>query len=330
MDYIKLGSSSLNVSKICLGCMGFGEAEKGIHSWTLPYEDSFEIIKYAVENGINFFDTALAYQEGTSELFLGKAISKLNIRDKTIIATKFMPRSDYEISQNISAKTHIETCLNMSLKNLGTDYIDLYILHKWDYHTPIEELLEALNSLVLTGKIRYLGISNCYAWQIAKANEIARANGWSQFISVQGHYNLIFREEEREMIPFCQEHNISITPYSSLASGRLSRSSNETTKRFLEDKFAISKYSKTFEEDLLIIKRVEEIATKRNISMTEVSLAWLLKNSSSPIIGATKLNHINGALNSLKVSLNYEEINYLEELYYPHPLVGIMAEKRKE
>ncbi|MDD7682622.1 MAG: aldo/keto reductase, partial [Clostridium sp.] len=199
MKYVQLGNSNLKVSRVCLGCMGFGEAEKGMHSWTLPEEESKEIIKYALDNGINFFDTAMGYQGGTSEEFLGKAIREYAKREDVVIATKFMPRSMEQIKEGITARQHIETCLNNSLKRLEMDYVDLYILHMWDYNTPVEETMEILHEMIQCGKVKYIGISNCYAWQIAKANEIAKANGWETFISVQNHYNLIFREEEREM-----------------------------------------------------------------------------------------------------------------------------------
>ncbi len=328
MEYIKLGNSDLMVSRVCLGCMGFGEAEKGMHSWTLPYEESKEIIKYALDNGINFFDTAMAYQSGTSEIFLGKAIKEYANREDVVIATKFTPCTKEEIEQNISGMQHIENCLNASLERLNMDYVDLYILHMWDYHTPIEEIMEGLHKVVEQGKAKYIGISNCYAWQIAKANEIAKANGWEQFISVQGHYNLIFREEEREMKPYCKEENVAMTPYSALASGRLAKKPGETSKRLKEDSFAKGKYDSSHDEDLLIIKRVEEIADKKNVSMTEISLGWLLTKVTSPIIGATKKHHIDGAVKGVNMKLSEEEINYLEELYKPHELVGVMAKNK--
>ena len=242
MKYVQLGNSDLKVSRVCLGCMGFGEAEKGMHSWTLPEEESKEIIKYALDNGINFFDTAMGYQGGTSEEFLGKAIREYAKRQDVVIATKFIPRTMEQIKGGITARQHIETCLNSSLKRLEMDYVDLYILHMWDYNTPVEETMEILHEMIQAGKVKYIGISNCYAWQIAKANEIAKANGWETFISVQNHYNLIFREEEREMASYCQEENIAMTPYSSLASGRLAKHPGEQSKRLSEDKYAKGKY----------------------------------------------------------------------------------------
>ncbi|MBE6072634.1 MAG: aldo/keto reductase [Clostridium butyricum] len=328
MEYVKLGDSDLMVSKVCLGCMSFGEAQKGIHSWTLPYEESKKIIKYALDNGINFFDTAMGYQGGTSEEFLGKAIKEYAKREDVIIATKFIPRTQEEVEQGIDAKEHIENCLNESLKRLNMDYVDLYILHMWDYNTPIEDIMEALHDVIKQGKVRYIGISNCYSWQIAKANEIAKAKGYEQFVSIQGHYNLIFREEEREMKPYCTDHNIAMTPYSALASGRLAKHPGEQSKRLSEDNYAKGKYDRVYDEDLAIINRVEELAEKKGVSMTEISLAWLFTKVTSPIIGATKLHHIDGAVKATSVGLTDEEIIYLEELYKPHRLVGVMAENK--
>ena len=327
MEYIKLGNSDLKVSKVCLGCMGFGDASKGMHSWTLPLKESKEIIKYALDSGINFFDTAMAYQGGTSEEFLGEAIKEYASREDVVIATKYIPRSKEAIDNGITAEEHINECLKNSLKRLQMDYVDLYILHMWDYDTPIEETMRILNNLVKSGKVRYIGISNCYAWQIAKANEIAKANGYAEFISVQGHYNLIFREEEREMAPYCKSENIAMTPYSALASGRLAKPLGEESKRLKEDSFAKGKYDATKDEDLEIIKRVQEIADKRNVSMTEVSLSWLLNKTSSPVVGATKKSHIDGAVKAVNLNLSEEEIKYLEELYKPHAIVGVMAQR---
>ena len=220
--------------------------------------------------------------------------------------------------------------LNTSLRNLGTDYVDLYIYHMWDWLTPIEDILDGLNKQVKLGKARYIGISNCFAWQLAKANALAKQEGWAPFVSVQGHYNLIFREEEREMVPYCQEENIALTPYSALASGRLSRKPDETSKRLEEDKYAKFKYDKTAQQDQKIIDRVIEIADKRQVSMTEVSLAWLLTKVTSPVVGATKLHHIEGAAKAVDLELTAEEIAYLEELYVPHPLAGVMAQNKPQ
>ena len=326
MEYVQLGNSNLKVSRICLGCMGFGEASQGMHSWTLPYNESKQIIKYALDNGINFFDTAMGYQSGTSEIFLGRAIKELTNRQNVVIATKYMPRTQEQIKQGISAKEHIEKCLNDSLKRLDMDYVDLYIMHRYDYDTPIEETMNILHDLVKSGKVKTIGISNCYAWQLAKANEYAKNNDLTPFVSVQGHYNLIFREEEREMKPYCDLHHVALTPYSALASGRLAKMPGSESKRLKEDQYAKGKYDASKEVDALIIERVIEIAKAKDVSMTEISLAWLLTKTTSPIIGATKLHHIDGAIKALNTTLTNEEIAYLEAPYVPHKLVGVMAQ----
>ena len=326
MKYIQLGNSDLKVSRICLGCMSFGDPKAGMHSWTLDYEASKEIIQQALDQGINFFDTAMGYQGGTSEIYLGKAIKELAKREDVVIATKFFPQP---INSEVSMREHIFGCLEGSLKRLETDYVDLYILHMWDYHHPIASIMEVLHECVQSGKVKAIGISNCYAWQIAKANEIAKANGWTPFVSVQGHYNMIFREEEREMAPYCNIENIAMTPYSALASGRLSKPKNDTSsKRMQEDAYAKGKYDASSKQDALIIDRVQELAQKRNVSMTEISLAWLLTKVASPIIGATKLHHLDGAIKALDIELTKEEMDYLEELYVPHVLVGVMAQNK--
>lgn len=326
MKYIKLGNSDLSVSRICLGCMGFGDPQNGQHSWTVGREKTEEIVKHAAEQGINFFDTALVYQNGTSEQYLGQALKKCMPRDKTVIATKFLPRTPQEINENVSGQEHIRRMLDKSLMNLGTDYVDLYIYHMWDYNTPLYEIMEGLNNAVKEGKARYIGISNCYAYQLAKANALAEKENFEKFVSVQGHYNLIFREEEREMVKLCKEDNIALTPYSALAGGRLSKHRGETSKRLREDSYARFKYGETESVDSAIIDRVADIAEKRGVSMTEVSLAWLLTKVTSPVVGATKVSHIDGAVKSTQLALTDEEISYLEELYVPHKLVGVMAE----
>ena len=328
MKYVKLGNSDLNVSRICLGCMGFGNAATGQHSWTIDEEKSREIIKHALDSGINFFDTAIAYQNGTSEEFLGRAVKDFAKRDEVVIATKFLPRSNEEIANGVTGQQHIENYLDKSLAHLGMDYVDLYIYHMWDYQTPIFDILEGLNNAVKAGKVRYIGIANCFAWQLAKANFIAEKNNFAKFISVQNHYNLLFREEDREMAPFCAEDNIAMTPYSALASGRLSRKPGETSKRLQEDSYAKFKYDATAEIDSKIISRVFELSEKYSVSMTEISLAWLLTKVESPVAGATKFHHIDGAVKSVDLQLSDEDINYLEELYTPHALVGVMAQNK--
>lgn len=238
MKYTKLGKSDLTVSRICMGRMGFGNAATGQHSWTVDEAQTREIIKHGLKLGINFYDTAIVYQNGTSEQFVGKALRDFAKRDDYVIATKFTPRTQQEIDSGVSGQKHIENYLNQSLKNLGMDYVDLYIYHMWDYHTPMEEIMEGLNNVVKAGKARYIGISNCFARQLAKANFYAKEHGLAEFVSVQGHYNLIAREEEREMAPFCADQNIAMTPYSPLAGGRLSKRPGETSKRLQEDSYA--------------------------------------------------------------------------------------------
>jgi len=330
MKYVKLGNSNLSVSKVCMGCMGFGDPNNGMHSWTLPEKESKEIIKYGLDNGINFFDTAIGYQNGTSEQYLGKTINEYAERDDIVIATKFLPRTEEEIKNNISGQEHIKQMANKSLENLGLDYIDLYIYHMWDFDTPIYDVLDGLNQLVEDGLVKYIGISNCFAWQLAKSNMIAKQEGFKEFVSVQGHYNLIFREEEREMLPLCLEDNIALTPYSSLASGRLSRLPTAESKRLKEDAYAKIKYDSTSTQDNLIIERVNELASNYNVSMTEVALSWLETKVTSPIVGATKKHHVDGAVNSVDLKLTDDDLSYLEELYVPHELVGVMADNNKK
>ncbi len=330
MQYTKLGSSDLKVSRICMGCMGFGDASNGQHTWTVDEEHSRQIIKRGLELGVNFFDTAIAYQSGTSEIFLGNALWDYAQRDKVVVATKFLPRTQAEIDEGITGQQHIERMINKSLENLGMDYVDLYIYHMWDYQTPLYDIMEGLNNVVKAGKARYIGISNCFAYQLAKANALAEREGFSKFISVQGHYNLIFREEEREMAGLCREDNIAMTPYSPLAGGRLSKHPGETSKRLAEDSYAELKYNATADQDSVIVQRVAELAEKHGVSMTEISLAWLLTKVTAPVVGATKLSHIEGAAKSVELSLSSEELAYLEESYVPHRLVGVMAQNTCE
>ncbi|MDE6588833.1 MAG: aldo/keto reductase [Oscillospiraceae bacterium] len=326
MQYTKLGSSKLSVSRICLGCMGFGDAGNGQHSWTIDEEHSREIIKRALELGVNFFDTAIGYQSGTSEQYVGRAIRDFAKRDEVVVATKFLPRTEDEIAAGISGQQHIERMLNTSLSNLGLDYVDLYIYHMWDYQTPLYEIVDGLNNMVKAGKARYIGISNCFAWQLAKANALAERESFAKFVSIQGHYNLIFREEEREMAKLCAEDSIAMTPYSALAGGRLSKRPGETSKRLQEDSYAKLKYDGTAQQDGEIIRRVTELADRHGVTMTEISLAWLLTKVPAPVVGATKLNHLEGAAKSVNLTLTAEELAYLEEPYVPHALVGVMAQ----
>ena len=326
MKYTQLGSSDLKVSRICMGCMGFGDAHHGQHTWTIDEAHSREIIRRGLELGVNFFDTAIGYQSGTSEQYLGRALRDFARRDEVVVATKFLPRTNEEIAAGVSGQEHIRRLLEKSLQNLGMDHVDLYIYHMWDYQTPLYDIMDGLNQMVREGKTRYIGISNCFAWQLCKANALAEREGFAKFVSVQSHYNLIFREEEREMAPFCREENIAMTPYSSLAGGRLSKHPGETSKRLWEDSYAQLKYGGMADQDAPVIQRVAELADRRGVSMTEIALAWLLTKVTAPVVGATKLHHIEGAAKAVDLELTAEECAYLEEPYVPHPLVGVMAQ----
>ena len=326
MQYTKLRNSDLTVSRICMGCMGFGDPHSGQHSWTLDEEDSRKIIRRGLELGVNFFDTAIGYQSGTSEQYLGRALWDFARREDVVVATKFLPRTQEEIAAGVTGQQHIRNMIDTSLYNLGMDYVDLYIYHMWDYETPLYDIMDGLNRIVQAGKVRYIGISNCFAYQLAKANALAEKEGFVKFVAVQGHYNLIFREEEREMAKLCAEDHIAMTPYSSLAGGRLSRHPGETSRRLREDSYAKFKYDATASQDQIIIDRVAELAEKKGVSMTEVSLAWLLTRVTAPVVGATRLQHIEGAAKAVELKLTPEEIAWLEEPYVPHRLVGVMAQ----
>ena len=330
MQYTKLGKTDLNVSRVCLGCMGFGDPAHGQHTWTLEEEASRGIIRRALELGVNFFDTAIVYQNGTSEQYLGRALKDFARRGDVVVATKFPVRTQAEIDGGISGQEHVRRMLDQSLQNLGMDYVDLYIYHMWDYLTPLEEIMEGLNNAVKAGKVRSIGISNCFAWQLCKANELARREGFAPFVSVQGHYNLIFREEEREMVPYCREEGIALTPYSALAGGRLSKLPGETSKRLEADTYAKGKYDATAAQDARIIERVAELARVHGVAMTEIALAWLMGKGAIPVAGATKLSHVEGAARATALTLTEEEVAYLEACYMPHPLVGVMAQNTQE
>ena len=321
MKYRKLGNSDLLVSPICMGCMGFGDAQSGMHRWVIGESESREIIRTGLELGINFFDTAIAYQNGTSEQYLGRALKDFAKREDVVVATKFLPRTD----SSLTGQQHVAAMLDRSLQNLGMDYVDLYILHAWDPVTPLYEIMEGLNNAVVSGKVRAIGISNCFAWQLAKANALAEQMGFAKFVSVQGHYNLIFREEEREMARLCAVDNIAMTPYSALASGRLARQPGTVTRRGELDLYAKGKYDATADSDEQIIRRVAELAQRHGVSMTEISLAWLLTKVTAPVVGATKLHHVEGAVKATALTLSPEELAWLEEPYVPHRLVGMMA-----
>lgn len=329
MQYTTVGRTDIEVSRFCLGCMGFGEVREGaLHKWTLGPDDTRAIIKQTLAAGINFFDTAMAYSFGTSEEYVGQALRELAPRDQWVIATKYSPRMPAMIDPAVSGAEWIRTCIDNSLRRLGVDTIDLYYMHSWDYGTPIEESLEALNEAVVAGKVRALGVSNCHPYQLARANDIAVAHGWARFEAIQSHMNLIFREDERELLQLCAEDGISTMPYSALAAGRLSRRPGETSKRLEMDTFAKGKYDATAEQDNVIIERVAEMAEKYETSMTAVALVWLLTKVTSPVVGATKPHHLEGPAAAADLVLAAEDIVYLEEPYVPHALVGVMAQRR--
>ena len=318
MEYIKLGNSGIEVSRFCVGCMSFGDPASKMHAWTLNPKESESMIKHALELGINFFDTANTYSAGTSEEYLGRAIRGNVPRDQVVLATKV-----YFNKGNLSKEAILRE-IDGSLKRLGTDYVDLYIIHRFDYNTPVEETMETLDSLVKSGKVRALGASAMYGYQFFNMQLAAEKNNWSPFVSMQNHYNLLYREDERELIPVCKQQNVALTPYSPLAAGRLSRMAwKANTKRSQTDKMAASKYDGTQETDYAIVQRVNELAEKHNATMTQVALACqFAKGVASPIIGATKTEYFDDAAGALNIRLSGEEIAYLEEPYVPHKIVG--------
>ncbi len=320
MEYAKLGNTDIEVSRLCVGCMSFGVPSEDFHLWTLNFEDSSAMVKKALDLGINFFDTANVYSHGTSEEFLGRAIKKHTTRDKVVIATKVF------FNEGKLSKQGILTSVDESLKRLGTDYIDLYIIHRFDYDTPIEATMETLDSLVKSGKVRALGASAMYGYQFYNMQLCAEQNGWTKFVSMQNHYNLLYREDERELIPICRQYGVSLTPYSLLAAGRLSRREwKNDSKRSVTDKTAVSKYDSTEDQDKLITARVSEIAEKYGVSMSQIAVAWLwAKGVTSPLIGATKPKYFDDVANAFNVHLIDEDISYLEELYIPHKIVGAL------
>lgn len=326
MEYVKLGNTGMDVSRICLGCMSFGEAGRWHHPWVLNEEKSREIIKKALDMGINFFDTANVYSAGSSEEFVGRALKDYANRDEIVLATKV--RFDMHEGPNGSglSRKAIMSEIDKSLKRLGTDYVDLYQIHRWDYHTPIEETMEALHDLVKAGKARYIGASAMYSWQFLKALYVAKEHNWTRFVTMQNHLNLIYREEEREMLPLCIEEKIGVIPYSPLAGGRLTRDWEETTLRSATDEIAKEKYDKSADQDRLVVERVAELAVKHGVSRGQIALAWLLQKKPvvAPIVGVTKISHLEDAVMSLNLTLTKEEVAYLEERYVPHAIVGHM------
>lgn len=326
MEYVKLGNTGLDVSRLCLGCMTFGDVERWTHPWVLNEEDSRPIIRRALDLGINFFDTANIYSTGASEEITGRALKEYANRDEIVLATKvFFRMQDGPNGAGLSRKS-IMSQIDASLRRLGTDYVDLYQIHRWDYNTPIEETMEALHDVVKAGKARYIGASAMYAWQFQKALHVAERNGWTRFVAMQNHLNLIYREEEREMMPLCKAEQIGVIPYSPLASGRLAREWNTTTHRSETDQAQKMKYDATASTDRLIVERVAAIAEQRGVPRVQVALAWLLQKEpvTAPIIGATSIAQLEEAVGTLALTLTQAEIASLEELYVPHPVVGAL------
>lgn len=325
MEYARLGSTGLKVSRICLGCMGFGDAQRWVHKWVLNEQDSRPIIKRALELGINFFDTANVYSIGASEEILGRALRDFAQREEVVIATKVHGKMhDGPNGSGLSRKAILSE-IDHSLRRLGTDYVDLYQIHRWDYETPIAETMEALNDVVRAGKARYIGASAMWAWQFQKALHVSDRHGWSRFVSMQDHLNLIYREEEREMLPLCRAEQIGVIPYSPLASGRLTRDlSSESTLRSETDQIQRMKYDASADMDRQVVERVAHLAQQHGVARTQIALAWLLQKApvTAPIVGATKIGHLEEAIGSLSVKLTQEEVAYLEEPYAPHRIVG--------
>jgi 1-deoxyxylulose-5-phosphate synthase len=321
MRYVKLGNTGLDVSVITLGCMSFGEPNRGRQTWTLDEDASRAIIKQALDAGINFLDTANVYSAGSSEEIVGKAVQDFVPREEVVIATKVHGQMRPGPNGGGLSRKAIIAELDASLRRLRTDYVDLYQIHRWDYSTPIEETLEALHDVIREGKVRYIGASSMYAWQFSKALYVAELRGWTRFVSMQNHYNLIYREEEREMLPLCADQGIGVIPWSPLARGRLTRPWDATTARLEKDEFGRTLYRDTDRE---IVERVIELAGKRGVSPAEIALAWLLRNPAvtSPIVGVTKPEQLTQAVSAVDVELDDAEVAYLEEPYQPHPVAG--------
>ena len=322
MEYVKLGSTGLEVSQLCLGCMSFGGAAAGTHDWSLDEDDARPYFKAAVEAGINFFDTANVYSFGQSEEITGRALKEYARRDEVVIATKVFTRMRPGPNGAGLSRKVIMTEIDASLRRLGTDYVDLYQIHRWDPTTPIEETLEALHDVVKAGKARYLGASSMFAWQFAKALFTADAHGWTRFATMQNHYNLLYREEEREMLPFCLDQGIGVIPWSPLARGRLTRDWDETSERGETDAFASRLYH---HDDRRIVDEVAAIATERGVSRAQVALAWVSAQAAviAPIVGTTKPHHLTDAIASLELTLIPDEIARLEKNYTPRPVAGL-------
>jgi len=326
MQYTRLGTTGLEVSRICLGCMSYGEPSQGTHPWSLDEQASRPFFAQALDAGINFFDTANVYSLGSSEEYLGRALTELGVpRDEVVIATKVRGRMRPGPNGEGLSRAAIMTAVDDSLRRLGTDYIDLYQIHRWDHRTPIAETMEALNDVVRAGKVRYLGASSMWAWQFATAQHVADTNGWTRFVSMQNHYNLLNREEEREMLPLCADQGVGVIPWSPLARGHLTRPWASTTDRTATDDFGRTLYG-TVDCDAEIVERVAQVASDRGVPMATIALAWVLRHPqvSAPIIGATKPHHIDDAVAALDIELSDDEVTLLTEAYTPHPVVGFI------
>ena len=317
MEYTKLGNTEIEVSKLCVGCMSFGKAGT-MHDWTLDENDSEKVIRHALDLGINFFDTANGYSAGTSEEYLGRALKKNIARDKVVIASKVY------FNEGRLSRSAIMREIDGTLSRLGTDYLDLYIIHRFDYETPIEETMEALHDLVKAGKVRAIGASAMYGYQFYNMQLAAKEHGWTMFSTMENHYNLLYREDERELIPVCKQMNVSLMPYSPLAAGHLTRPQWTTDSlRSRTDRVAMGKYDRMEEQDMKIIARVQELSQKYDCKMSQIAIAWQwAKGVASPIIGATKASYLDDAAGAFAVKLTAEDIAYLEEMYVPHPIVG--------
>ncbi|MFZ2029184.1 MAG: aldo/keto reductase [Vitreimonas sp.] len=327
MQYINLGKTGLKVSRICLGCMSYGDPSDQNRTWVLRDEESRPFFKQALDAGINFFDTANVYSNGVSEEITGRALKDFAKRDEIVLATKVHGQMRGDANGKGLSRKAILTEIDHSLKRLQTDYVDLYQIHRWDYEVPIEETLDALNDVVRAGKARYIGASSMYSWQFMQALAIQKANGWARFVSMQNHYNLLYREEEREMLPLCRDQGIGIIPWSPLARGRLARPAGESdTKRSDSDRFGRLLYKRTEEADRAVIDKVGEIAAKRGLPRAQVALAWMLSKPgiTAPIVGATKPEHLTDAVAATAVSLSSDEVSALEEHYVPHAIAGFI------
>jgi aryl-alcohol dehydrogenase-like predicted oxidoreductase len=324
MEYVRLGRTGLKVSRLCLGCMTYGEPNRGSHPWTLPEEQSRPLIRQALEAGINFLDTANVYSDGTSEEIVGRAVKDFARRDELVIATKVNSPMRKEPNGAGLSRKAIMAEIDNSLRRLGTDYVDLYQIHRWDYTTPIEETLEALNDVVRSGKARYIGASSMYAYQFARALAVSERNGWARFVSMQNHYNLLYREEEREMMRLCAEEGIGVIPWSPLARGRLTRDFDAQTYRTETDLFGQSLHKRLNESDRKVTEAVAAVAAARGVPRAQIALAWVANKSpvTAPIVGASKPSHMEDAVAALSIKLTAEEIAMLEGPYVPHEVAG--------